>query len=127
NDLARRLDILRTSFVEQAPEPLQRVSPTPDPRQIQLVTDDAAGPADLARYLAAEARLPDPALGPNVRFMLVRTGGEALLVATASPLCADRTTLALLAAEACSGRRLVDELQYPDLAQWLRSRSPSPV
>ncbi|HXM53926.1 MAG TPA: AMP-binding protein, partial [Candidatus Dormibacteraeota bacterium] len=124
-----RLEILRTVFAD-APgtaEPLQVVLPGFDPAWAGAAAVSGAA-LDVAALLSAEAaRAAGPATGPNVRFTAVRprAGEQAVLVATASPLCADRVTLAMLLAGARSGVGVADEqLQYADVAEWLREQAP---
>src|SRR4051812_41195120 len=85
----RRLEILRTRFItSRSGEPLQVVSPEPEPGCVEVRDLKGGSRIDLLAALGMAPRLGTPSSGPNVRFLIVRAAAGNAIVASASPLCA---------------------------------------
>jgi hypothetical protein len=127
-----RHEILRTTFVAQPGIriPLQAVSDDLSPVWTTgdvSTTPPAEQAAQLAQIAAHERQQPlPPADGPLVRASLVKLGDTRhTLVLTLSTLCADASSIALLAHELLvhltgEGDLVADPLQYADFSAWQR-------
>ena len=125
--LGERHEILRTTFVYRPGIriPLQAVADELDPALEVRYLDTAPDHEALTRLLAGErAASLDFEHGPLIRALLLSFAGERhLLVLTLSSLCADASSMPVLAAELAyqlgAGRPPVDDpLQYADFAAW---------
>ena len=122
-----RHEILRTTFVRQAGLlfPNQVICDSLPPAWSEEAWDGPlADPAALTALLRAEGGTPvDLEHGP-VLHALLATGSEGrrLLVLTAPSVCADATSLAVVAGEIASllagDVQLSEPLQYADFAEW---------
>jgi amino acid adenylation domain-containing protein len=135
--LAERHESLRTTFHFAGDEPLQEVGPAvshPIPvTDLRGYADDERA-AEARRLADADSRTPfDLAVGPPVRWTLIRLGDEDwYLLVNLHHIVADGWSLGILFRElgalygaACEGR--APELkplpiQYPDYAVWQRER-----
>jgi amino acid adenylation domain-containing protein len=129
-EVARRHEILRTSFAPQQGirVPLQLVHPelAPHVRVVDLaaqaVNDVAARMAELRR---AELTAPlDLRSGSPMRALLARAGEQSWLIVTVSALCADPASMMTLLSDVCAlcaGEPPAQApLQYADYAEWRR-------
>ncbi|HET7464916.1 MAG TPA: amino acid adenylation domain-containing protein, partial [Longimicrobium sp.] len=135
--IVARHEALRTTFVEDAGEPEQRIAPE-DASRFQLVDHDLAGhpepDAELARITAEEAGAPfDLAAGPLIRGRLVRLADDDhVLAVTMHHIVSDGWSVGVLTRElgalyAAFRRGDGDPLpplavQYADFAAWQRRR-----
>jgi len=135
NEVARRHEVLRTTFGSADGQPRQRIAPAPD---IPLTVidlrglDAAARQREASRLESAETLLPfDLARGPLVRARVVRTGdAERLFLITVHHIASDGWSLGLLMRElralygafAAGLPSPLPELpvQYADYAAWQR-------
>ncbi|MEE8523718.1 MAG: amino acid adenylation domain-containing protein [Thermoanaerobaculia bacterium] len=136
-EIARRHEVLRTSFAAVEGRPRQLIAPeltVPIP-QVDLGRLDATRQqAELGRWTTARARLPfDLGRAPLMRLTLVRlAAGDHVLAATLHHLIHDGESMKTFAGEmirlyeAFSNRRpspLAElEIQYADYAVWQRQR-----
>jgi amino acid adenylation domain-containing protein len=127
NRSVARHEILRTTFVRRPGirVPLQAVAgeltPAWSTADLSSQTPDEQA-SRLEQLAAAELAQPfDFVQGPLLRAQLVRLDSERYaLVLTASALCADASSLSLLAGELTGGQVVEDPLQYADFAAWQR-------
>ena len=140
--IVRRHEVLRTTYAQDAEEPVQIVhAPRPDDRLALPVADlgalpEAARQAEAARLATAETRRPfDLAEGPVLRALLLGLGsGEHLLVITAHHIAVDNWSATVLFAELAalygsSDLGALPELavQYADFAAWQRDWLSGPA
>ena len=133
DELTRRHEILRTTFVSREGQPPVQV--VHDPRPFTLAVEELAedaGEDEVARRAEAEARRPfDLSRGPLLRVRVVRTGeGEHVALLTMHHIISDGWSMGVLVREvgalyeAFSQGRLspLEELpvQYADFATWQR-------
>ncbi|WP_437759618.1 non-ribosomal peptide synthase/polyketide synthase [Sorangium sp. So ce1389] len=135
-EIVRRHEALRTTFALEEGRPVQRIHPAPaalamDVADLSALPEAARG-EELARRMAAEARLPfDIARGPLVRAALVRLGpAEHVLLLTLHHLIADGWSFGVLVRElgaaygALRAGRAPElpplPAQYADHAAWQR-------
>ena len=133
-ELARRHDVLRTTFPPRGLEPAQEVGVAPS-AALPVVDLSAlpAAEAEAGRLAAARARLPfDLARGPLWRSVLLRLGGERhRLLLELHHIVADGWSLGVMvrelgasyqAARGAPAARLAElPLQYADYARWQRA------
>jgi amino acid adenylation domain-containing protein/FkbM family methyltransferase len=135
NEVVRRHEALRTSFVEERGEPVQVIAPSSDVplRVVELADVPAPSREARARELAAEeaARPFDLATGPLLRALLLRLAeDEHIAVLTLHHIVADGWSMGVLVKEAMAlyealGRGEASPLeplpiQYADFAVWQR-------
>jgi amino acid adenylation domain-containing protein len=139
--VAARHEILRTTF-RRLPGVTLPVQVIGEPHEAapNLSFVDVSGAAESAREPMVEESLArwrsagiDPAEGPPLKVLLVRTGEAEYRLAVAVPaLCADSMAMEILLTELTESCTAVareeeaglerDVLQYADLAEWLRER-----
>jgi amino acid adenylation domain-containing protein len=135
SEVARRHEVLRTTFVTVGDQPVQRIAPA---RQITLKREDlseladAEREAEVSRLASEEARLPfDLAVGPLLRLRLLQLDTEAhVLLLTMHHITGDAWSTGLLIKEVATlydvytnnGLSPLPELpiQYADYAVWQR-------
>jgi amino acid adenylation domain-containing protein len=126
-NVAERHEILRTTFVHRPGIriPLQAVADELEPAVAVGSLESAAASEEIGRVLASERAAPlSFEHGPLLRALLLSFAADRhLLVITLSSLCADLSSMPVLAAEiayqlGAGGPPVDDPLQYADFAAW---------
>jgi amino acid adenylation domain-containing protein len=140
NEIVKRHEVLRTTFISETGHPLQAIAPTLD---VTLPVVDLQEMPDHEREIEAErlvaeeiGRPFDLSLGPLIRTKLVRLDEEHhILILVMHHIISDEWSLGVLFRELsglyevfCSGRQVrLPELpiQYVDYAAWQREQAES--
>jgi amino acid adenylation domain-containing protein len=125
--LVRRHESLRTTFVDAAGEPRQRIAPfAPLPLAVTDLREHPEGDSEAWRLRVEEALLPfDLKRGPLLRVSVLRLAGEdAWLLLNMHHIVSDGWSMEILTRELAalySGEELPElPVQYADFAAWQR-------